>query len=120
MQPELTREKYIELKEAGASDLEISKLFGITKGAVLYRKRKWGLVEKKIEEKSLCWYCHKARPSLCDWIAQEKHVFKKHEIRRIRLGSPRTNNFEDVVIVTECDHYEPMKKLRGRKYVRKN
>ena len=120
MQPELTREKYIELKEAGASDLEISKLFGITKGAVLYRKQKWGLVEKKIEEKSLCWYCHKARPSLCDWIAQEKHVFKKHEIRRIQLGSPRTNNFEDVVIVTECDHYEPMKKLRGRKYVRKN
>lgn len=109
MQLELTKEQFVKMKETGMSDLEIAKLFGISKGAMQYRKQKWGLVEKR-SEVSLCWHCRRARPSMCEWISAEQIIFDNFTIRKLKNGY----EYEDVIIVTKCKQFEP---IRARKKV---
>ena len=119
---QLTKDKYLELRESGMSDMEIGRLFGLTRGAVFYYKNKWGLVEKRKKESygSLCWHCHKARPSLCEWIATGERVFDSYTTEKLKIGSARSQEYVDVVIVKTCKHFEPMKKAGRRKNARKN
>jgi len=103
---QLTKEKYIKIKETGLSDAEIAKIFGLSRGTFLYRKRKWGLTGKRNDEepKSLCWYCRRSRPSLCEWIANGTKVYEKAEkcIREYDSGP------YEVILIRECSLFEPM------------
>lgn len=103
---QLTRDKYIEMKNAGLTDREIAKLFGLQKATVSYKKWKWGLTQQKQDETStsLCWYCRRSRPSLCEWIANGTKVYEKAEkcIREYNSGP------YEVILIRECSLFEPM------------
>lgn len=104
---ELTKDSYIKMKKAGLSDEKIAKVFGVRKTTITYRKRKWGLVNKGLNEKpkSLCWYCKRSRPSLCKWIATGEPIFQRAE----KSLQKSQSHFVEVVLVKECKDFLPMK-----------
>ena len=112
----ITKELYLELKDTGASDQEIAKLFGITRRALTKKKKQWGLTNLKVEKSdtiregagSLCYTCINARPSRCAWIGRGVRVFRESEFKTMQIGKEP----EQVEIVTACDFYVRIGGLR--------
>jgi len=113
----ITKELYLELKDTGASDQEIAKLFGITRRALAKRKKQWGLTNVFRAEKSdtireeagsLCYTCINARPSRCAWVGRGVRVFRESKVKTIQVGKEP----EQVELVTACDFYVRIEGLR--------
>lgn len=108
----ITKELYLELKDTGASDQEIAKLFGITRRALTKKKKQWGLTNVKVERAentgSLCYTCINARPSRCAWVGRGVRVFRESKFKTMKVGKKP----EQVELVTACDFYVRIGGLR--------
>jgi hypothetical protein len=55
---------------------------------------------------SLCYYCKKARPSLCSWIAEGEPVFERAETKIMNMGSENRKRLVEATMVQECSHFK--------------